>query len=237
MRNTMAIAKREFQSYVNSPIPYILVTAYIVTAGYMFFKQLFMPGAQADMRHFFENMPLLFCLIIPFITMRLVAEERREGTLELLLTMPITDWQLVIGKFLAALGLMGVLLLLTVAFPITVASLGPLDKGVTVASYFGALLMSGAFVAIGIMASAFTRSQIVAALVAFFIGFALYLLGALMGVLPPALAPIAAGLSIAAHFMNIARGVIDTRDVLYYASVIFVCLIVAQTTLDSRRWR
>ncbi|HEY2743623.1 MAG TPA: ABC transporter permease [Polyangia bacterium] len=237
MRNTMAIAKREFQSYVNSPIPYILVTAYIVTAGYMFFKQLFLPSAQADMRHFFENMPLLFCLIIPFVTMRLVAEERREGTLELLLTMPVTDWQLVGGKFLAALGLMGVLLLLTIAFPITVAYLGPLDKGVTVASYFGALLMSGAFVAIGIMASAFTRSQIVAALVAFFIGFALYLLGALIGVLPPSLAPLASGLSIASHFMNISRGVIDTRDVLYYASIIFVCLMVAQTTLDSRRWR
>jgi len=237
VRNTMAIAKREFQSYINSPIPYILVTAYIATAGYMFFKQLFMPGGQADMRHFFENMPLLFCLIIPFVTMRLVAEERREGTLELLLTMPVTDWQLVGGKFLAALGLMAVLLLLTVAFPITVSFLGPLDKGVTVASYFGALLMAGAFVAIGIMASAFTRSQIVAALVAFFIGFSLYLLGAIIGVIPPSLAPFAAGLSIGSHFMNIARGVIDLRDVLYYVSVIFVCLMVAQTTLDSRRWR
>jgi ABC-2 type transport system permease protein len=232
----MAIAKREFASYINSPIPYILVTAYLATAGYMFFRQLFLVR-QAELRHFFENMPLLFCLIVPFVTMRLVAEERREGTLELLLTMPVTDWQLVIGKFLAALGLMAVLLLLTVSFPITVAALGPLDKGTVVASYFGALLMSGAFVAIGIMASAFTRSQIVAALVAFFIGFGLFLLGALVGVLPPSLAPIAAALSIGTRFMNIARGVIDTRDVLYYASIIFVCLLVAQTTLDSRRWR
>jgi ABC-2 type transport system permease protein len=87
------------------------------------------------------------------------------------------------------------------------------------------------------MASAFTRNQIVAALVAFFIGFGLFLLGALVGVLPPSLGPIAASLSIGTHFMNIARGVIDTRDVLYYASIIFVCLLVAQTTLDSRRWR
>ena len=122
---------------------------------------------------------------MPFLTMRLVAEERREGTLELLLTMPVTDWQVVLGKFLAALGLMAVLLLLTMPFPITVSFLGPLDKGATVAAYFGALLMAGAFVAIGIMASAFTRNQIVAALVAFFIGFALYLLGALISVLPP----------------------------------------------------
>jgi ABC-2 type transport system permease protein len=151
--------------------------------------------------------------------------------------MPVTDWQLVVGKFLAALGLMCVLLLLTLAFPVTVAGLGPLDKGTTVAGYFGALMMSGAFVAIGIMASSFTRSQIVAALVAFFIGFGLFLLGALMHVLPPSLAPVASALSIASHFMNISRGVIDSRDVLYYASVIFVCLLVAQTTLDSRRWR
>ena len=236
MRNTMAIARREFASYINSPIPYILVTAYLATAGYMFFRQLFLVR-QAELRHFFENMPLLFCLIVPFVTMRLIAEERREGTLELLLTMPVTDWQLVIGKFFAALGLMAVLLLLTVAFPITVASLGPLDKGTTVAGYFGALLMSGAFVAIGIMASAFTRSQIVAALVAFFIGFGLFLLGTLVGVLPPSLAPVAAALSIGTRFLNIARGVIDSRDVLYYASIIFVCLMVAQTTLDSRRWR
>jgi ABC-2 type transport system permease protein len=236
VRNTMAIAKREFKSYVNSPIPYILVTAYIATAGYMFFQQLFIVR-QADMRHFFENMPLLFCLIVPFVTMRLVAEERREGTLELLLTMPVTDWELVLGKFLAALGLMSLLLLLTLAFPITVAALGPLDKGTTVAGYFGALLMSGAFVAIGIMASSFTRNQIVAALVAFFIGFGLFLVGALIGVLPPSLAPVASALSIGSHFMNIARGVIDSRDVLYYVSIIFVCLMVAQTTLDSRRWR
>jgi ABC-2 type transport system permease protein len=233
----MAIAKREFASYINSPIPYILVTAYIATAGYMFFKQLFLPGAQADMRHFFENMPLLFCLIVPFVTMRLVAEERREGTLELLLTMPVTDWQLVTGKFLAALGLMCVLLLLTLAFPLTVSFLGPLDKGVTVACYFGALLMAGAFVAIGVMASSFTRSQIVAALVAFFIGFGLFLLGALIAVLPPSLAPLAGALSIGSHFMNIARGVIDSRDVLYYLSIIVICLLIAQTTLDSRRWR
>lgn len=236
MRNTLAIAKREFSSYVNSPIPYILVTAYIITAGYLFFRQLFL-ARQADMRPFFENMPLLFCLIVPFLTMRLVAEERKEGTLELLLTMPVTDWQIVLGKFFAALGLISVLLLLTLAFPVTVAGLGPLDKGATVAAYVGALLMSGAYVAIGIMASSFTRSQIVAALVAFFIGFGLFLMGAVSTVLPPGLAVVAGALSIMTHFMNIARGVIDSRDVIYYFSVIAICLLVAQTTLDSRRWR
>src|SRR3954471_17932891 len=166
----MAIAKREFASYINSPIPYILVTAFIAIAGYLFLSQLFI-AKQADMRGFFENMPLFFCFLVPLITMRLLAEERREGTLELLLTMPVTDWQLVVGKFLGALGLMALLLLLTIALPITVSQLGPLDKGTTVASYIGALLLSGAFISIGIMASALTRNQIVAALIAFFICF------------------------------------------------------------------
>jgi ABC-2 type transport system permease protein len=236
VRNTMAIAKREFASYINSPIPYILVTAFIAISGYLYLSQLFI-AKQADMRGFFENMPLFFCFLVPLVTMRLIAEERREGTLELLLTMPVTDWQLVVGKFLGALALMALLLVLTASFPITVSQLGPLDKGTTVASYIGALLMSGAFIAIGIMASSFTRNQIVAALVAFFICFGLFLLGHLVPVLPRALGSFAAGLSIAMHFMNISRGVIDTRDLLYYLSIIFVCLLVAQTTLDSRRWR
>jgi ABC-2 type transport system permease protein len=237
MRNTMAIAKREFASYVNSPIPYILVTAFIAIAGYLFFSQLFALSRQADVRHFLELTPLLFAIIVPFITMRLVAEERKEGTLELLLTMPITDWQLVIGKFMAAVGLVSVLLGLTLAFPITVAALGPLDKGATVAGYFGCLLMAAGYIAIGIMASSLTRSQIVAALVAFFTGFGLWLVGQLASLMPSGLGKLATAISINSHFMNIARGVIDTRDVLYYVSLIFVCLLVAQTSLDSRRWR
>jgi ABC-2 type transport system permease protein len=236
MRNTFAIARREFQSYVNSPIAYILVSLYIITAGNFFFRQLFI-GRQADMRSFFEMMPLLFAFIVPLLTMRTIAEERREGTLELLLTLPLTDAELLAGKFAAAIGLMTTLLVLTLAFPITVSSLGPLDWGTTVAGYIGALLMAGAYVAIGVMSSAFLRSQIAAALVAFGIGFFLYLVGATIPYLPPWAQPIAQGLSISSHFMNISRGVIDTRDLIYYASMIFGCLLIAHTTLESRRWR
>jgi ABC-2 type transport system permease protein len=236
MRNTLAIAKREFQSYVNSPIAYILVTLYTITAGYLFFHNLFL-SRQADMRTFFEYMPLLFAFIVPLLTMRTIAEERREGTLELLLTLPLTDVQLIAGKFLAALGLMTALLILTLAFPVTVSFLGPLDWGTTIAGYIGALLMAGAYVAIGVMASAFLRSQIAAALIAFGIGFSLYLVGSTIPYLPPWAQPIAEGLSIGSHFMNISRGVIDSRDLVYYASMIFGCLIITHTTLESRRWR
>lgn len=236
MRNTLAIAKREFSSYFNSPIPYILVGIFVSISGYFFFRDLFL-SRQADLRHFFELMPLFFCILVPLLTMRLLAEERREGTLELLLTMPVTDWQLVLGKFVAALGVMSVLLAVTLAFPITVSSIGPLDKGTAVAGYIGALLMAGAYASIGLMASSLTRNQIVAGMLAFGIGFVLLACGMVVGIAGPTMGPILAALGIGTHFNNIARGVIDTRDVVYYVSVIGACLLVAQTSLESRRWR
>ena len=236
MRNIMAIARREFSAYFNSPIAYIVAVVYITTGGYLFFKQLFIEG-QADMRPFFGLAPLLFLFIMPLLTMRLLAEEKREGTLELLLTMPVTDWQVVLGKYLASVGLIAVLLALTLPFPISVSMLGPLDKGATFAGYVGLLLMCGAYAAIGLRASSFTRNQIVAVLIAFFICFGLFLVGQLVQILPPALAPVADAVSITTRFQNIARGVLDTRDLLYYASMIFGCLLVAEATLESRRWR
>jgi ABC-2 type transport system permease protein len=236
MQNTLAIARREFASYFNSPIAYLVVSVYLILSGWLFFTELFFMG-QADMRPFFGLAPLLFFIITPFLTMRLLAEERHQGTLEVLLTMPVTDWQVVVGKYLASIGLIAVLLALTVVFPITVSFLGPLDKGATVAGYVGMLLMCGTYVAIGLMASSFSKNQIVAALIALFIGFGLFILGQLVPVLPEWAAPFCNAISIHTRFQNIARGVIDSRDVLYYASMIFGCLLVAQTTLESRRWR
>lgn len=236
MQNIVAIARREFASYFSSPIAYLVVTIYIVLSGGLFFSELFLQG-QADMRGFFGIAPLLLFIIVPFLTMRLLAEERAAGTLELLLSMPITDWQVVLGKYAATLGLLGVMTLLTTPFAISVALLGPLDKGATVAGYLGMLFMCGAYAAIGLMASAFTRNQIVAALVALFIGFGLFVLGALVPVLPPHLAAIANALSINARFQSIARGVIDTRDALYFVTLSAGCLLVAQSALESRRWR
>jgi ABC-2 type transport system permease protein len=236
MSNIMSIAKREFASYFNSPIAYLVVSVYIILSGSLFFNELFL-GGQADMRGFFGLAPLLLFIIVPFLTMRLIAEERSTGTLELLLTMPITDWEVVLGKYLASVGLLAVLCLLTTPFAVTVAFLGPLDKGATVAAYFGMLLMCGAYAAIGLMASSFTRNQIVAALIALFIGFGLFILGALIPILPQSLAVIANGIAIQSRFQSIARGVIDTRDVLYFVTLSAGCLLVAQASLESRRWR
>jgi len=236
MQNIFAICKREFASYFNSPVAYLVVSVYIILSGSLFFNELFLQG-QADMRGFFGIAPLLLFIIVPFLTMRLLAEERAQGTLELLLTMPVTDWQVVLGKYLAAMGLLTVLTLLTTPFAVSVSLLGPLDKGATVAAYIGMLLMCGAYAAIGLMASALTKSQIVAALVALFIGFGLYIFGSLMPILPPDLANLANALSINSRFQSIARGVLDTRDVLYFVTLSAGCLLVAQAGLESRRWR
>jgi ABC-2 type transport system permease protein len=236
MNPALVISKREIRTYFNSPVAYIVVTVFTAITGYLFFTQLFIEK-QADMRSFFGVMPLLFMFMIPAITMRLLAEEKGSGTLELLITMPVRDWEVVLGKFLAALALLCAALGLTLVFAITVATLGPIDRGPTLGGYFGLVLMGGAYVSIGLMASSLTRNQIVAFIVSFAICFALYLFGRLTQFVPEALQPIISFLSIDGHFENISRGVIDSRDVIYYLSVMGVCLLIATTALESRKWK
>jgi len=236
MSPALVISRREIRTYFNSPVAYIVVPVFLVITGYLFFTQLFLEK-QADMRGFFNIMPLLFMFLIPAITMRLLADEKSSGTLELLITMPVRDWEVVVGKFLAAMALLCTAIGLTLVFAITVKSLGPLDRGPTIGGYLGLVLMGGAYVSIGVMASSLTRNSIVSFIVAFAISFALYLLGRLTQFLPEALQRLVAYLSIDGHFENIGRGVIDTRDLIYYLSVMGVCLLVATLSLESRRWR
>ena len=236
MSAAMAITKRELRTYFNSPVAYIVVMVFMLLAGYFFWQTIFIEK-QAEMRGYFGLTPMFFTFIIPAITMRLIAEEKGSGTLELLITMPVRDWEVVLGKFLAAMGLLAVLLGLTLVYAFTLSSIGPMDKGPAYGGYFGLLLMGGAYVAIGVMASALTRNQIVAFILAFAICFTLYLFGRIVQIVPPALAPIVAFLSVDSHFEAISRGVIDTRDVLYYLSIIVVSLVVATAALDSRKWK
>jgi ABC-2 type transport system permease protein len=236
MNPALVISRREIRTYFNSPVAYIVVTVFTLITGYLFFTQLFVEQ-QADMRGFFGSMPLLFMFLAPAITMRLLADEKASGTLELLITMPVRDWEVVLGKFLAAMALLCTALGLTLVFAITVRVLGPLDRGPTIGGYLGLLLMGGAYVAIGVMCSALTRNSIVAFIVAFAISFALFLFGHVVQFVPPALQGLVAFLSISQHFENISRGVIDTRDVIYYGSVIGVSLLLATLSLESRRWR
>jgi ABC-2 type transport system permease protein len=236
MSPALVISRREIRTYFNSPVAYIVVTVFTVISSYLFFSQLF-AQKQADLRQLFQFMPFIFMFVVPAVTMRLLADEKASGTLELLSTMPVRDWEVVVGKFLAALTLVATAIGLTLVFAISVRLLGPLDRGPAIGGYIGALLMGGAYVAIGVMCSAFTRNSIVAFIASFGISFALYLFGRLTQFVPEAMQPLVAFLSIDGHFESIGRGVIDTRDVIYYLSVIGTCLLVATTALESRRWK
>jgi ABC-2 type transport system permease protein len=236
MSPALVISRREIRTYFNSPVAYIVVTVFTIITGYLFFTQLFLEK-QADMRGFFGIMPLLYTFLIPAITMRLLADEKGSGTLELLITMPVRDWEVVVGKFLAAMALLAAALGLTLVFVATVRVLGPLDRGPTIGGYIGLLLMGGSYVAIGVMCSSFTRNSIVAFIVAFAISFALFLFARLTQFVPQSLQPVISFLSTEGHFENISRGVVDSRDVVYYLSLIGICLLVATTSLESRKWR
>jgi ABC-2 type transport system permease protein len=236
MSPALVISRREIRTFFNSAVAYIVVTVFTVLTGYLFFTQLFVEK-QADMRGFFNIMPLLFMFMVPAITMRLLADEKSSGTLELLITMPVRDWEVVVGKFLAAMALLCTAIGLTLVFALTVRGLGPLDRGPTIGGYLGLVLMGGAYVAIGVMASSLTRNSIVAFILSFAICFALFLLGKLTQFLPQSWQGIVSYLSIDGHFENIGRGVIDTRDLIYYFSMIGVGLLIATLSLESRRWK
>jgi ABC-2 type transport system permease protein len=174
---------------------------------------------------------------MPLMTMRLFAEEKAQGTLEMLLALPVTDWEVVLGKFVGAMGIVATMLTLTLPYPVFLAAYGPLDWGPVIGGYIGLFLMASAYVSIGVMTSTWTREQLIAAIIAFLIGFALFLVGKLLAVMPLWLAPLLQALSFDHHFQSISRGVIDSRDLLFFASLTGVCLLVAQTSLESRRWR
>jgi ABC-2 type transport system permease protein len=236
MSPALVISKREIRTYFNSPVAYIVVTVFTVVFGFFFFNNLFVEK-QADMRAFFSLAPLMFCFFAPAVTMRLLAEEKGSGTIELLITMPVRDWEVVVGKWLAAMTLLLATLALTLVFAITVARLGPLDRGPAIAGYLGLLLMGGSYLAIGVMASSFTRNQVVALIISFGICFAFFLFGKVLPFVPERLQPLVSFLSTDTHFENISRGIIDSRDLVYYASVIVVSLLIATTSLESRKWK
>ena len=177
----------------------------------------------------------MFVFFIPAISMRLLADEKKSGTIELLYTYPIKDSEIVVGKYLAALGLLGVVLVCTLFYAFTIASLGNIDTGQTVAGYVGLVLMAAAYLAIGVFASSVTDNQIVAFILALFISFFFFIADKILFFLPSGLAGVFEYLGIEYHFQNVARGVIDTRNLLYFASVIFFALLLASHALSRRR--
>lgn len=238
MNTALAIARREFRTYFNSPIAYIVLGGFLLVAGWLYFSTLFLAG-QASLRGFFGVAPVLFVVFAPAVTMRLLAEERKAGTLELLLSMPLRDWEVVLGKFLAALGMVGVGLLWTLPYPLTVAALtakgASFDWGPVAAGYLGLMLMASSFLALGLWASALSRNQIVGFIVGLLVCFAFYFVDKFAMLLPEGLSEALQYLSVDYHFENIARGVLDTRDLLFYISLTAAGLVLTTRSLAAVR--
>ena len=236
--NIGAIAKRELTFYFTSPIAFVAIPAFLVVCGvYLFVAYPFFDANSASMRPLFEQMPLYFILYVPALSMRLISEEKRSGTVELLVTMPIKDSEIILGKFLGAFLFLLIPLLMTLVFPIAISTMGSLDMGVVMGGYIGLIFVGAAYLAIGLLTSAWTRNQIVAYILAVFVCAFFYGIDTMVGSFWEAGRDTFAFLSFRAHFENIARGVIDSRDVVFYLSVIGITLVGAVQSLNARHWK
>ncbi len=243
MKNIKAVFKREFRAYFDSPVAYVFLTAFLVLAGFLTFGvAMFYERRQADLMPFFFWHPWVYLLLVPAATMGLWADERRNGTAELLLTLPVTLKEVLVGKFLAAWSFVGIGLALTFPVALTAGYLGSPDWGAVFCGYLGSFLLAGASVAIGVFASTLSRSSVVGFVVSLALVFALLIIGfdpvigavAAWGV-PTAITDAVASCSLLSHFESLRRGVVDLADVGYYFAVIVFMLAAAKTVTDGRR--
>lgn len=236
MDKILPIYKRELRAYFDSPTAYVVITVFLLVTGWFFTSNFFLVG-QADLRVIFGVIPFIFIFITPALTMRLISEERKTGTMELLVTMPIPDYAIIIGKFLAAISLLTAMILPTVVYAITVSTLGDLDWGPAIGGYIGLILMGGVYLAVGTFGSSLSESQVVAFIVSWLMVFILFLLDKILLFLPSWLVTPIEYLSVESHFQSITRGVIDSRDLVYYFSMMAIFLFLASRKLAARRWR
>lgn len=237
MQNVLNIGLRQFRSYFNGPVAYIVAIIVLGVVGFMFWTFFFLQG-RATIQEMFNWMGYVMVIAAPAITMGLIAEEKRSGTIELLLTMPVRESEVIIGKYLGAFGLYLVIVLLTLVNPIAVSVFGDLDWGPVFTGYFGLVLEGAAMLALGLMASSWTDNQLVAFFVSLFV---LAIVGWLIPaaarfVATGALATFLESISFSHHLESMARGVIDLRDVFFFLSLTVVGLIVSFQALESRRW-
>lgn len=239
MKSIWVITKRELTSYFDSLIAYLMIIIFLVLSGiftWLYGSTIFLIG-QADLQVFFGISYWTLFFFIPAITMRTLAEETRSGTIELLSTKAVSDWQIVVGKFIASLLLLCIALACTLPYYITVSKLGDVDHGAIIGGYFGLLLMSAMYVSIGIFSSSLTNNQIVAFLLALFIGSFFHILFQFMASGSTGLvAHIMDYLSVRTHYESLSRGVVDTRDLIYFGSFILAGLVLSQTMLSKRNW-
>jgi ABC-2 type transport system permease protein len=235
LSNTGTIFRKELRSYFNSAVAYVVIVVFLAIVGWVYTSSMFLINV-ASLRLMFEWIPLVFLFVVPAITMRLLAEEKKAGTIELLTTKPLHDWEIVAGKFFAAWMLIALALLPTLIYYITIAFLGDIDNGPVLGGYIGLLLMAGVYIAVGLMASSLTENQIVAFIVGLLLMFALFLMDKVLIFIPEFMISVVEYLGIDFHFSSIARGVIDTRDVVYFLSVLGFSLYLSVISLGRRKW-
>ena len=236
------IAKRELAAYFESPVAYVFLVVYLLLAGFFTFSLGgFFEMGEASLNAFFNWVPWLFLFLVPAVGMRLWSEERRQGTMELLLTLPVTAWQAILAKFLASWIFLGIALLLTFPLVITANWLGDPDNGVIVAGYVGSLLLAGAFLSIASLTSALTRNQVIAFIVALVLCMLLILVGfapvtnLLARFAGPALVEAISRLSVLTHFEGFQKGVLDSRDLIYFLSVMTFALFTTGVVIRNHR--
>lgn len=232
-RLPLAIMKKELLSYFATPIAYIVMVVFLGFTGFFFFKDFFFLG-QAEMRSFFQLLPLVFTFVVPAVTMRLFAEEMHSGSIELLMTLPVSPLDVVMGKFLAGTAFVAIMISPSLIYLVTVIITGSPDPGPIIGGYLGAILLGGAYSAVGVLASSLSRNQIVAFITGLAACFILWLVDKMLVFLPAKLAFLEY-LGTDYHFRNISRGVVDSRDLVYFASLMAVCILATVKILEKRR--
>lgn len=238
MSRIFILTKKELNSYFNSPLGYVVLSVFLLISGWLFMQTFFLTG-QASMRSFFGLLPLLFMFILPAATMSAWSEEKRSGTVEVLMTFPVSSAKVVLAKFLSSFVFLLIMLILTLAIPIMVSDVGNPDKGVIMAGYIGALLLGSSYIAIGLWISSITKNQIISFIVTVAIVFVFYIIGNsfIIGSLPNWLASAGKFLSFNVHFDSILRGVISSKDVVYYLSVVAFFLFLNARVVGLKRWK
>ncbi len=242
MRNVLIIAKRELGAYFGTPVAYVFAVIFVaLTGAFAFYFGNFFERGQADLAGFFLYHPWLYLILVPAIAMRLWAEERKSGTIELLMTLPVRPWEAIVGKFLAAWGFIGVALILTFPMWITVNMLGSPDNGVILASYLGSFLMAGSFLAIGSAISAASKNQVIAFIVSAVICFLFVMSGVELVqntaklFLPNFLVTAISQLSFLTHFDKVARGLLDLPSLFFYLSMIAFFLFANVIVIEQKK--
>ncbi|MEE8590055.1 MAG: ABC transporter permease subunit [Spirochaetia bacterium] len=234
VKASLRIMRRELGFYFVSPIAYIVIVVFLIATGWFFFSVFFLNG-RADLRDFFSLLPLILTFVVPAVTMRLFSEEFSSGSYEILLTLPVSRIDILAGKFLAALSFALLMLIPTLSYPIFVSTLGELDWGPVAGGYLGAIFLIGLLCAVGLFASSLTKNQIVAFIVGVAMCFFLTQVHRVLFLIPVFLTGFFQFLGASTHFNNIAKGVLDSRDLLYFVSLSFIALYFTNIVIEYKR--